>query len=223
MKKKNKHLLKFIIKFKLGKKQYELFFNYDIKRDDPQKIASEMKESLNLPVEKIAAIQKQLEKLVAKTLEESKKEEPEIIVEAPNEPPVEESSSHFLNKTKSNRSLHDVSKGMMLQPNVPYANKTVNYEIYTGNEKDRFDCPQNIQLVNKKDFVKSFQCYPHKALDSCYENQRRKSKEVDKAGTTNHFNTILGCYTASHLQDEIDRNEIMEIIETIENKHTDKS
>jgi len=43
-----------------------------------------------------------------------------------------------LNKSKSNRSLHEVSKGMMLQPN---ANKTVNYEIYNGNPNDRFDCP----------------------------------------------------------------------------------
>lgn len=78
-----------------------------------------------------------------------------------------------LNKSKSNRSLHEVSKGMMLQPN---ANKTVNYEIYNGNPNDRFDCPQNIQLVNKKDFVKSFQYYPHKRLNISYEKKRRNSK-----------------------------------------------
>lgn len=77
-----------------------------------------------------------------------KKKSQEIIVETP----LATNQSEYLNKTKSNRSLHEVSKGMMLQPN---ANKTVNYEIYTGNANDRFDCPQNIQLVNKKDFVKS--------------------------------------------------------------------
>ena len=103
----------------------------------------------------------------------------------------------------------------MLQPN---ANKTVNYEIYTGKSNDRFDCPQNMQLVHKKDFVKSVQYYPHKALNTSNE-KRRKSKEIEKAVTHNHVNTILGCYTASHFQDDIDRNEIKEIIETIENKH----
>ena len=46
------------------------------------------------------------------------------------------------NKSKSNKSLHEVSKGM-LQPNIPsQINKTVNYEIYTGNGKDKFDCPR---------------------------------------------------------------------------------
>ena len=48
-----------------------------------------------------------------------------------------------LNKSKSNRSLHEVSKGMMLQPNA-VLNKTVNYEIYNGNPNDIFDCPQNL-------------------------------------------------------------------------------
>lgn len=45
------------------------------------------------------------------------------------------------NKEKSNKSLQEVSKGM-LQPKIPIqANKTVNYEIYNGNEKDKVNCP----------------------------------------------------------------------------------
>ena len=138
---------------------YELQFKYDINADDPQKIANEMKESLNLPDEKILAIKKQLEKLIADTM--SKKEETKVgeVKQPPSDPlpPVEEEQEQpmpqikdvlenqenqeaplSLDKTKSNRSLHEVSKGMMLQPN---ANKTVNYEIYTGKSNDRFDCP----------------------------------------------------------------------------------
>ena len=37
-----------------------------------------------------------------------------------------------------------------------------------------------MQLVHKKDFVKSVQYYPHKALNTSNE-KRRKSKEIEKA------------------------------------------
>jgi len=60
--------------------------------------------------------------------------------------------------------MHEVSKGM-IQPNMPSkVNRTVNYEIYTGNEKDKFECPQNTNLVNRKEFVYSVK-YPPGALD----------------------------------------------------------
>ena len=49
-------MLKFFIKFRLGKKQYEIDFKYDTELDNPQKIANEMKYSLHLPDEKIDAI-----------------------------------------------------------------------------------------------------------------------------------------------------------------------
>ena len=45
---KNK-TLKFFIKFKMGKKQYEIDFKYDLERDNPSQIAKEMKENLKLP------------------------------------------------------------------------------------------------------------------------------------------------------------------------------
>ena len=45
---KNK-TLKFFIKFKMGKKQYEIDFKYDLDRDNPTQIAKEMKENLKLP------------------------------------------------------------------------------------------------------------------------------------------------------------------------------
>ena len=38
--------LKFFIKFKLDKKQYEINFKYDMERDNPQLIAQEMREML---------------------------------------------------------------------------------------------------------------------------------------------------------------------------------
>ena len=41
--------LKFFIKFKMGKKQYEIDFKYDLERDNPSQIAKEMKENLKLP------------------------------------------------------------------------------------------------------------------------------------------------------------------------------
>ena len=49
-------MLKFFIKFKLGKKQYEIDFKYDMERDNPQLIAQEMREMLHLPQNKIDAI-----------------------------------------------------------------------------------------------------------------------------------------------------------------------
>ena len=38
--------LKFFINLKLGKKQYEINFKYDMERDNPQLIAQEMREML---------------------------------------------------------------------------------------------------------------------------------------------------------------------------------
>jgi hypothetical protein len=61
-------------------------------------------------------------------------------------------------------------------------------------------------LVNKKDFVKSCQYYPLKALNFSYDKKRKYSKGA-KASKT-QVNTILGCYTASYLEDEIDRYEL---------------
>jgi len=53
-------VIKFFIKFKLGKKQYEIDFKYDTEHDNPQKIANEMRDSLNLPAEKIDAIKRRI-------------------------------------------------------------------------------------------------------------------------------------------------------------------
>jgi hypothetical protein len=49
-------ILKFFIKFKLGKKLYEIDFKYDIEQDNPSLIAEEMREMLQLPPEKVKAI-----------------------------------------------------------------------------------------------------------------------------------------------------------------------
>lgn len=48
--------VKFFIKFKLGKKQYEIDFKYDLEQDNPQLIAQEMRENLHLPHEKVDVI-----------------------------------------------------------------------------------------------------------------------------------------------------------------------
>lgn len=56
--------VKFFIKFKLGKKQYEIDFKYDLEQDNPQLIAQEMRENLHLPHEKVDVIKNQIEKLV---------------------------------------------------------------------------------------------------------------------------------------------------------------
>jgi len=50
--------LKFFIKLRLGNKKYEIDFKYDVERDNPQKIANEMKEYLHLPQEKIDAVKR---------------------------------------------------------------------------------------------------------------------------------------------------------------------
>lgn len=51
-----RHEFKFLVKFRLGGKKYEIDFKYDPERDNPAKIAQEMKENLHLPQEKIDAI-----------------------------------------------------------------------------------------------------------------------------------------------------------------------
>ena len=141
--------------------------------------------------------------------------------------------------SKSYKSLHDVSKGMLL-PNIPQQNnKTVNYEMYTGNGKDKFDCPQNIQLVNKKEFVHSV-LYPHHSLNFSingnHEQDKKLSKErpneklinsaVEKAiqisnmkSSYIYHSAITPCVKAGDerimLEDQIERNELIHIIETI--------
>ena len=52
------NILKFFIKLRLGNKKYEIDFKYDVERDNPQKIANEMKEYLHLPQEKIDAVKR---------------------------------------------------------------------------------------------------------------------------------------------------------------------
>lgn len=55
-KKAKRQEFKFLVKFRLGGKKYEIDFKYDPERDNPAKIAQEMKENLHLPQEKIDAI-----------------------------------------------------------------------------------------------------------------------------------------------------------------------
>ena len=55
-KKKKKKKIRFYIKFKHGKKQYEIDFKYDPLNDNPEKIAKEMRDMLDFPEEKINAI-----------------------------------------------------------------------------------------------------------------------------------------------------------------------
>ena len=57
-KKKKKKNIRFFIKFKHGKKQYEIDFIYDPLTDNPEKIATEMKDMTDFPDEKIEAIKK---------------------------------------------------------------------------------------------------------------------------------------------------------------------
>lgn len=57
-KKKKKKNIRFFIKFKHGKKQYEIDFKYDPLTDNPEKIATEMRDMLDFPDEKIEAIKK---------------------------------------------------------------------------------------------------------------------------------------------------------------------
>ena len=67
----------------------------------------------------------------------------------------------------------------MLQPNIPNRmNKTMNYEIYTGKEQDKIDCPQNMKLFDKKEFVHSV-LYPHHALNFSME-EKKEVKDKDE-------------------------------------------
>lgn len=74
---RKKKQLTFFIKFKLGKKQYDIDFKYNMDEDNPQKIANEMKDLLNLPAEKIETIREQIEKVVSTQLllQENKKKQ----------------------------------------------------------------------------------------------------------------------------------------------------
>jgi hypothetical protein len=78
--------------------------------------------------------------------------------------PIEEGicDEASISKSKSQKS-HDASKGM-LQPNLPsQGNKTVDYEIYGGNARDKDECPQ-YNLCDQKEFKNSVQ-YPHGTLN----------------------------------------------------------
>jgi len=67
--------------------------------------------------------------------------------------PIEESNFDENTVSKS-KSLHDASKGM-LQPNLPSKmNKTMNYEIYNENARDKDECPQ-YNLCDQKEFKNS--------------------------------------------------------------------
>ena len=63
-KSKKSKILNFSVKFRLGKKQYEIDFKYNVDSDNPQIIANEMKVLLKLPDDKINEIKKQIEKFV---------------------------------------------------------------------------------------------------------------------------------------------------------------
>lgn len=65
----------------------------------------------------------------------------------------------------------------MIQAGGPLPlNKTVNYEMYTGRGSDRFECPQNTHLVNRKDFVYSIN-YPPGTLNlSQFLNEKNNEK-----------------------------------------------
>ena len=65
---KCKPALKFFINFTLGSKKYNIDFKYDQEKDNPQKIAVEMKEVLHLPDDKIEAIRDQIQSLVDRNL-----------------------------------------------------------------------------------------------------------------------------------------------------------
>lgn len=132
-------------------------------------------------------------------------------------------------KEKSNKSLHDVSKGM-LQPNtVSQVNKTMNYEIYHGNAKDKINCPQNTHLVNKIEFVNSVQYLPHKDLNLSQTRLGMKkmpkvAEELASQKDMQFSNTNTnGCYTSTcakladprDLANQDERNELIDIIDQI--------
>ena len=61
--------LKFFVEFELDGRNYELDFKYDLEKDNPQKIAAELKEMkdhFNMPDEKIFEIKRKIEMLVGK-------------------------------------------------------------------------------------------------------------------------------------------------------------
>jgi hypothetical protein len=95
----------------------------------------------------------------------------------------------------------------MIQPNL---SKTVNYEIYHGNSQDKIDCPQNINLVDKKELVQSV-LYPHGTLNLQEEKPNSPNKEVSNINTVG-WNTCFDVF-----ETENDRDELKHLIETIPN------
>ena len=68
MRRKKKYL-KFFLEFELDGRNYEIDFIYDLEKDNPQKIAAELKEMkdhFNMPDEKILEIKRKIEMLVGK-------------------------------------------------------------------------------------------------------------------------------------------------------------
>lgn len=77
------------------------------------------------------------------------------------EPIQEENKSNVSTRKKWFEYSNTEAQKGMIQPNL---SKTVNYEIYHGNSQDKIDCPQNINLFDKKELVQSV-LYPHGTLN----------------------------------------------------------
>jgi hypothetical protein len=99
----------------------------------------------------------------------------------------------------------EAQKGM-IQPNL---SKTVNYEIYHGNSQDKIDCPQNINLVDKKELVQTV-LYPHGTLNLEEVIPLSPSKVISNTNT-------VGWNTWEVNENENDRDELKHLIETIPN------
>ena len=77
------------------------------------------------------------------------------------EPIQEENKSNGSNTKKCFEFSNLEAQKGMIQPNLC---KTVNYEIYHGDSQDKIDCPQNINLFDKKELVQSV-LYPHGTMN----------------------------------------------------------
>ena len=105
-------------------------------------------------------------------------------------------------------------------------NKTVNCEIYHGNSKDKIDCPQKVNQINKKELVYSVLLEPHMTLNVSSDSQKKKQQKIDQRkkakddfprfkGNTLTHNSNMVYWNSEEMHNEHDNEELMHIIGNI--------
>ena len=98
--------------------------------------------------------------------------------------------------------------------------------MYHGNSKDKIDCPEKVNQIDKRGLIYSVLLEPHMTLNNSIElAQKRAQQKSQKGGKPikNYisdndlvgFNSNMVCWNSKDNQNENDNDELLQIIENI--------